>query len=360
VTSLVHEVWRDSDSVMMCLAGPMGNQARSMLTEHATLAHTFVADNSLAAGQRYYDLVGFGEYRSAFPELDAQPYPASWGAIQRGEQHHPPSTPPNAQRLQVEALRQALVLAERNSDFTQAHARVAPIVELKQQDAAALLHRATKRSKLATIALGTVMLERGDVGCSFSDAWIERLVRTPAHVARSSVMGSMALDRRRMRFAPLLRELARDRGDDDWPLAVHALGEWRDADAAVALMVHADGVRTPFVLLQALVKLRVERAASVLEANTTHAEARTRTFAWWGLAALGRGGAVRALVALLDDVDVTTATSHEPGQQRRAAQALADLWGLQFEWDNLGAVAQLRAHAMRRLADGQLDEVERR
>ncbi|MFZ6184240.1 HEAT repeat domain-containing protein [Nannocystis pusilla] len=138
--------------------------------------------------------------------------------------------------------------------------------------------------------------------------------------------------KRRPRFIPELRAIARDADDPEWAWAVDALGELGDRGSVEILMAHTAGQDTPFVLLDALRKLKDPIAALVFESNLTHPEPRTRVFALWGLAALGHATPIAGLVALLDDPDVRTPTSYEPGESRRAAQALCDVLGWPFEW----------------------------
>ncbi|MFY0539394.1 HEAT repeat domain-containing protein [Nannocystis pusilla] len=138
--------------------------------------------------------------------------------------------------------------------------------------------------------------------------------------------------KRRPRFIPELRAIARDAEDPEWAWAVDALGELGDRGSVEILMAHTAGQDTPFVLLDALRKLKDPIAALVFEPNLTHPEPRTRVFALWGLAALGHATPIAGLVALLDDPDVRTPSSYEPGESRRAAQALCDVLGWPFEW----------------------------
>jgi hypothetical protein len=85
-------------------------------------------------------------------------------------------------------------------------------------------------------------------------------------------------------------------------------------------------------------------ATIVFEQNLAHAEPRERTFALWGLAALGYQEPIAALILALADPDISTATSFTPGQSMRAAQALADVLGLSFEWGDKAEVDTVRQH----------------
>lgn len=157
----------------------------------------------------------------------------------------------------------------------------------------------------------------------------------------------------RPRFIPDLRAIARDRDDPEWAWAVDGLGELRDRDGVEILMAHAAGQHTPFVLLDALRKIADPIAALVFEPNLTHPEMRTRVFALWGLAALGHATPIAGLVALLDDPEVRTPTSYEPGESRRAAQALCDVLGWPFEWAP-EAVQATRERVRARFTDAYL------
>ncbi|MDC0723735.1 HEAT repeat domain-containing protein [Nannocystis bainbridge] len=157
----------------------------------------------------------------------------------------------------------------------------------------------------------------------------------------------------RPRFIPELRAIARDADDPEWAWAVDALGELGDRDGVEILMAHTAGQDTPFVLLDALRKIKDPIAALVFEPNLTHPEARTRVYALWGLAALGHETPIAGLVALLEDPEVHTATSYDPGESRRAAQALCDVLGWPFEWAP-EAVEATRARVRARFSETYL------
>jgi hypothetical protein len=87
MAKLIHEIWREDDGtcigLMGCLAGPMGDQARSMLSPGATLIHVYEAGSIFEADVIRNRLLDFGTYHSEWEELDSQPYPETWGEIQR-------------------------------------------------------------------------------------------------------------------------------------------------------------------------------------------------------------------------------------------------------------------------------------
>jgi hypothetical protein len=62
------------------------------------------------------------------------------------------------------------------------------------------------------------------------------------------------------------------------------------------------------------------------------ADSSDRVIAAWGLAKLGKKKALRYLVKMLFDPNKKTPTSYAPGQSLRAAQAVCDIKGWQFNW----------------------------
>ncbi len=89
MAKLIHELWHDENGTSVgycgCLAGPMGDEARSMLAPGATLVHVYEAGSVFEAGVFRNQLLGFAPYRSEWQELDSQPYPEAWAAIQRAD-----------------------------------------------------------------------------------------------------------------------------------------------------------------------------------------------------------------------------------------------------------------------------------
>jgi hypothetical protein len=350
VALLLHEIWRadgDCTAITCCLAGPMGDQARSMLEPGAYLLQLFVADSQFEAGTVRNRILGFEPYRSEWEEIDRQPYPEDWAMIQNREPRTAATQiqmrPMTDDRQRVEQLTAALTKAATRDDTADAHRLLSVLISARGADALPLFHRATKRSKKCTFALASLLLERGDTGCAVSDAAIIAILADQKHIARDAVLGSMQASEQ-SRFAPQLREIAKLRTDAGWAYAVDALGKWGDQRSVDSLISQCAVVDTPFVLLAALVRLRPPEAAVVFEANLAHAEPRERAFALWGLAALGYQEAIGALIGLLDDPDLTTAASFTPGQSMRAAQALADVWGLEFDWGDQTEIEKIRQH----------------
>lgn len=66
------------------------------------------------------------------------------------------------------------------------------------------------------------------------------------------------------------------------------------------------------------------------EAKMSH-----KVMAAWGLAKLGQKHAYDYLVLMLDDPEVGTANSYDPGHSIRAAQAIGNINGWDFRWDRV-------------------------
>jgi hypothetical protein len=72
---VLHELWVDADGLdTYCLAGPMGDAARALMAQPATLVWTVEASCHLDAMQRYYAYRGWPAYTTDFPEIDRQTY----------------------------------------------------------------------------------------------------------------------------------------------------------------------------------------------------------------------------------------------------------------------------------------------
>lgn len=71
---VLHELWIEEDGQTLCLAGPQGDDARSLLGPGARLAWTVEAASSFEAMTKYYEYMGWGEYTTDFPEVDKQRY----------------------------------------------------------------------------------------------------------------------------------------------------------------------------------------------------------------------------------------------------------------------------------------------
>lgn len=78
---MLHEMWddptpTDGGYVMLCLAGPMGDQARATLSPSARVTWTVEADSHFEAMTAYYEHQGWGTYTTDFPDTDTQTYRA--------------------------------------------------------------------------------------------------------------------------------------------------------------------------------------------------------------------------------------------------------------------------------------------
>jgi hypothetical protein len=87
IEELVFEVWLDPepDGQMLpglCLAGPMGDGFRALLTEHAFRADTLTGHSHFDVMTKYWRRQGWGDYRTEHPE-DHEPFPEQWFQVQR-------------------------------------------------------------------------------------------------------------------------------------------------------------------------------------------------------------------------------------------------------------------------------------
>lgn len=227
----------------------------------------------------------------------------------------------------IPALKQVL-----GKDDAQAAALIQDAIETHGEAAIALLNKAAHGSQKRQGALADLLIRRGDGGCPISDKSVAAIIADQSHIKRSSMIQQAGDKAERIRFAPLLREIVKDRSAPDWGFAVISLGRLKDQGAVDVLMDHTCGQETPRSVLIALVGLGSPEGALAFEPNISHPDPGTRTFALWGLAALKYETPLGGLVALLDDPDIRTPNSFRPGQSQRAAQALAAIFGWPFEW----------------------------
>lgn len=220
------------------------------------------------------------------------------------------------------------------------------------------LDRAARGSKRREEVRSDVLLVLGDGGhpdwAAAADAAIVACLGGEGRLPRSHVVQVSAFAPSRVRFAGPLRAIAAERDDPEWMFAVRTLANLGDTGALPVLMDHTAGVHTPFVVLWALVMLGDPIGTVVFEPNLAHPEPRTRTFALWGLAAVGYAEPVAGLVDLLDDPDDSGPGYHTPGQSMRAAQALCALFDWPFEWGK-AAVEPTRARCRERFSPADLD-----
>jgi hypothetical protein len=73
---MIHELWEDPDGspYSFVLAGPLGDDARAMLTSRARLTWTVEAESHFEAMTKYYEHQDWGTYSTDYPEMDRQTY----------------------------------------------------------------------------------------------------------------------------------------------------------------------------------------------------------------------------------------------------------------------------------------------
>jgi hypothetical protein len=70
-----HELWIESETEQtFCMAGLHGEPARKHLVPGAKLAWSCEAVSHFDAMTKYYEYMGWGEYKSDFPEQDKKSY----------------------------------------------------------------------------------------------------------------------------------------------------------------------------------------------------------------------------------------------------------------------------------------------
>jgi HEAT repeat protein len=237
--------------------------------------------------------------------------------------------------------------------------QVAHAVDALGEVGVVALGRAAKGSKRREQRRVSVLFALGDrVEHAAADEALRVLLRGAASEAREMAVQVAAFKPARRRFATELRAIARDAADPSWDSAVYTLGALRDPEAAALFVAQAKGIDTSFRIVQSLVGLRDPIARPVFEAIVRHPDLGMRTFALWGLAALGHQTPTAQLVALLEDPDRHTANTYDLGQAIRAAQALCDVHGWPFEGDK-SAVAATRARARERFTREHIERCVR-
>ncbi len=70
-----HELWVESEEEQtFCLAGPHGANARKLLGPDAKLTWVCEAPTHFEAMTKYYQHMGWGEYKTDYPEEDNKTY----------------------------------------------------------------------------------------------------------------------------------------------------------------------------------------------------------------------------------------------------------------------------------------------
>jgi HEAT repeat protein len=155
------------------------------------------------------------------------------------------------------------------------------------------------------------------------------------------------------RFAPLLNDALDGNADDLCrAYAITAAEELRvEANLPALLRLAGDPALDPLFrrMLPALTAYADPRCRPALKRFFRPDQPReVRVFAAWGLGKLGDEEAIRYLAAMLDDPEVRTPTSYDPGESLRAAQGLCDIRGWPFAWGREG-VARTRRRWLRSL-----------
>ena len=83
---VIHEVWQEpsTGNCMVCLAGPAGDKARSLLAEGSRKIHTIEASSNLEAMTKYYEYQGWGEYTTEC-EQDKHSYINKYGDVSNAQ-----------------------------------------------------------------------------------------------------------------------------------------------------------------------------------------------------------------------------------------------------------------------------------
>ncbi|TDW16610.1 hypothetical protein EV128_13462 [Rhizobium azibense] len=85
---MIFEIWLDPepDGHMLpglCIAGPMGDDYRSLLNSGAVKAGEIEGHSHFEVMTRYWHLQGWGEYRTEHSQ-DHEPFRDEWAVVQRG------------------------------------------------------------------------------------------------------------------------------------------------------------------------------------------------------------------------------------------------------------------------------------
>jgi HEAT repeat protein len=199
----------------------------------------------------------------------------------------------------------------------------------------AALDRAVGRSvrrKRAAANLLTELTDLPEVADRFT-AWL-----TDPDLAWRAEVIVLVGQRGLSQFAPLLNDALEGHADDHCrAYAIRAAGELRSEANLPALLDLASNPAFDRLFRRTLWALKDyphPRFRPALERFFRAGRPKEeRVLAAWGLGKLGDPEALRYLVAMLDDPEVETPTSFDPGYSLRAAQALCDIHGWPFRWD---------------------------
>lgn len=140
-----------------------------------------------------------------------------------------------------------------------------------------------------------------------------------------------------IQFAPYLNAIIED-GSDEFcrDMAIHAAGKLRAYECLPTLLRLAEqnDPNLTWRLATALASYATEECRPRLRKwfDDSSLKKSTKIFAAWGLGKLGDQVAIDYLIGMLDDPDEHGVTYFRLGESLRAAQAVCDIRGWEFEW----------------------------
>lgn len=169
------------------------------------------------------------------------------------------------------------------------------------------------------------------------DEWIIAALGNPDGERREWIVQVIGAERLR-RFAPEIDRIIRDEDSSVRDFAIIAAGELGADSNCDTLVSYAKALgdrEIPMNLLQALAKFASDQTTPFLRrVFEAGADDRHRVYAAWGLGRQGDRKAVEYLASMLVDPDRAGPSFFDPGESRRAAQALCDIFDWPFEWDD--------------------------
>lgn len=152
---------------------------------------------------------------------------------------------------------------------------------------------------------------------------------------RSYLIQTVGLRKLRRFGSHLHHPIQHDPDDFCRDMAIHSAGKLRCAESlpAILRLAEADEPRMRFRLVETLSNYALPSCEPHLARwfRDESQEKSHRVFAAKGMAKLGHQEAVDYLIEMLDDPDLRTEKSFEPGEARRAAQSLCEVFGWPFE-----------------------------
>lgn len=179
------------------------------------------------------------------------------------------------------------------------------------------------------------------------DEWITAALNDPEGERREWIVQVIG-NERLVRFAPHINRIISDDESSVRQFAIIAAGNLctdSNCDTLVSFAGSLGDREIPMNLLQSLSKFKSDKTTPFLRrVFEAGADDRHRVYAAWGLGRQGDRRAVEYLVSMLGDPDREGPTFFDPGESRRAAQALCDIFDWPFEWDE-SYVAKTEARA---------------